>query len=151
MAHHKSAIKRIRRNERTRVNNKQYMSSVKTAVKKFRTAVLGAGQGTFDKAGVRPLFVNAQAMLAKAATKGLLHKNNAARRIGRLSAMLKSAEAGQVALADKKAQKKSAAVRRAETTVTSETATPAKATTKAAAKSTKTTTAKATKTTKTTK
>ena len=114
MAHHKSAIKRIRRNDRARVRNRQYLSAVKSAVKKFRTAVLGAGQGTFDKDAVRPLFVSAQSALAKAATKGILHKNNVARRIGRLSAMLKSAEAGQVAQADLKVQKKSAATRRAE-------------------------------------
>ncbi len=116
MAHHKSAIKRIRRNERAKVHNRQYLSAVKTAVKKFRFAVLGAGQGTFDKEAVRPLFVSAQSMLSKAAAKGVLHKNNASRRIGRLSAMLKSAEAGEVALADRKAVKKSAATRRAEGT-----------------------------------
>ena len=114
MAHHKSAIKRIRRNARAKVRNSQYLSAVKTAVKKFRSAVLGAGQGTFDKAEVRPLFVKAQSALSKAATKGVLHKNNAARKIGRLSAMLRSAEAGQVAQANLKAAKKSAATRRAE-------------------------------------
>jgi small subunit ribosomal protein S20 len=114
VAQHKSAIKRIRRNDRARVRNRHYLAAVKTAVKKFRTAVLGAGQGTFDKAAVRPLFVNAQAMLAKAGAKGILHKNNVARKIGRLSAMLKSAEAGVVAAADLKIQKKSAAVRRQE-------------------------------------
>ena len=108
MAHHKSAIKRIRRNNRANTRNRQYLSSVRTAVKKFRTAVLGAGQGSVDKAAVRPLFVAAQSMLAKAATKGILHKNNANRRIGRLSAMLRSAEAGAVASADVKATKKKA-------------------------------------------
>ena len=131
MAQHKSAIKRIRRNGRARVRNKQYLSTVKTAVKKFRLAVLGAGQGSVEKTTVRPLFVEAQMQLAKAAAKGLLHKNNVARRIGRLSAMLKSAEAGEVARSDFKAQKKSAAARRAETTTpaaaASAAATPAKA------------------------
>ncbi len=106
MAHHKSAIKRIRRNNRANTRNRQYLSSVRTAVKKFRAAVLGAGQGSVDKAAVRPLFVEAQSMLAKAATKGILHKNNANRRIGRLSAMLRSAEAGTVASADAKVAKK---------------------------------------------
>jgi small subunit ribosomal protein S20 len=114
VAQHKSAVKRIRRNDRARVRNRQYLAAVKTAVKKFRMAVLGAGQGTFDKGAVRPLFVNAQSMLAKAATKGVLHKNNVARKIGRLSAMLKAAEAGVVAAADQKVAKKSAAVRRQE-------------------------------------
>jgi len=114
VAQHKSAIKRIRRNERARVRNRQYLSSVKTAVKKFRAAVLGAGQGSFDKEQVRPLFMNAQMMLAKAANKGILHKNNASRKISRLSAMLRSAEAGEVAKADLRLAKKSAATRRAE-------------------------------------
>lgn len=114
VAHHKSAIKRIRRNGRAKVRNSQYLSAVKTAVKKFRQAVLGAGQGTFDKTEVRPLFVKAQSALSKAATKGVLHGNNASRRIGRLAAMLRSAEAGQVAQANVKATKKSAAARRAE-------------------------------------
>ena len=133
MAHHKSAVKRIRRNDRARVRNRHYLASVKTAVKKFRTAVLGAGQGTFDKTAVRPLFINAQAMLAKAATKGILHSNNVARKIGRLSSMLKSAEAGVVASADLKVIKKSAAVRRAE----AEAAAPAAAVAPAAKTATK--------------
>lgn len=114
MAQHKSAIKRIRRNNRANVRNRQYLSAVRSAVKKFRAAVLEAGEGKFDKSAVRPLFINAQSLLAKAATKGILHHNNVARKIGRLSAMLKSAEAGQVAQANVKAVKKSAAVRRAE-------------------------------------
>lgn len=114
MAQHKSAIKRIRRNNAARTRNGQYLSAVKTAVKKFRVAVLGAGTGTVDKASVRPLFVAAQSALAKAGAKGLLHSNNVSRKIGRLSAMLKSAEAGQVAQADVKTLKKSAAVRRQE-------------------------------------
>jgi small subunit ribosomal protein S20 len=138
VAQHKSAIKRIRRNDRARVRNSQYLSAVKTAVKKFRAAVLGAGTGTVDKATVRPLFVAAQSALAKAGQKGLLHKNNVSRKVGRLSAMLKSAEAGQVAQADVKAQKKSAAVRRAEAAA----AAPADNATKATAK-TKTTKAPA--------
>lgn len=114
MAQHKSAMKRIRRNDRAKVRNSQYLSAVKTAVKKFRAAVLGAGTGTVDKATVRPLFVAAQSALAKAGNKGILHHNNVSRKIGRLSAMLKSAEAGQVAQADVKQLKKSAAVRRQE-------------------------------------
>lgn len=114
MAQHKSAFKRIRRNNSAGTRNSQYLSAVRTAVKRFRTAVLGAGTGTTDKATVRPLFVAAQSALAKAGAKGILHSNNVSRKIGRLSAMLKSAEAGQVAQADVKTLKKSAAVRRAE-------------------------------------
>lgn len=143
MAQHKSAIKRIRRNGAARVRNRQYLAAVKTAVKKFRTAVLGAGQGTFDKSQVRPLFVSAQAALAKAANKGILHRNNVARKIGRLSAMLKSAEAGVVAAADLKVAKKSAAVRRAEAATAPAAEAPAKATKAKAPAAAKTTTKKA--------
>jgi small subunit ribosomal protein S20 len=114
VAQHKSAVIRIRRNERVRVRNRQYLSAVKSAVKKFRTAAVGAAQGSFDKGQLRPLFESAQSLLARAGSKGLLHGNNVARKIGRLSAILRSAEAGQVAAADRKAVKKSAAQRRAE-------------------------------------
>ncbi|MCX6105741.1 MAG: 30S ribosomal protein S20 [Proteobacteria bacterium] len=141
MAHHKSAIKRIRRNDRANVRNSQYLSAVRTAVKRFRLAVLGAGQGTFDKEAVRPLFVNAQSALGKAATKGILHRNNVSRKIGRLSAMLRSAEAGQVAQANVKATKKSASARRAE--AAAEAPAPATATVATKAKVTKTAAKKA--------
>lgn len=106
MAHHKSAIKRIRRNERANVRNRQYLSAVKTAVKKFRFAAVGAAQGTFDKEAVKPLFVHAQSMLAKAASKGVLHKNAASRRIGRLSAVFKAAQEGKLVGVPQKAGKK---------------------------------------------
>ena len=109
MAHHKSAIKRIRRNERARVQNKQYLSSVKTAVKKLRSAVESGG----DTATVQPLLVTAQSLLAKAATKGLLHSNNASRRIGRLSALVKGAGQEKAGAADAKTKApKKAAVKK---------------------------------------
>lgn len=139
MAQHKSAFKRIRRNNAARTRNGQYLSAVKTAVKRFRVAVLGAGTGAVDKAAVRPLFVAAQSALAKAGQKGLLHTNNVSRKIGRLSAMLKSAEAGKVAQADVKTLKKSAAVRRAEAAAPVAEAAPKAVT----AKSAKTTASKA--------
>jgi small subunit ribosomal protein S20 len=89
VAHHKSARKRIRRNNRANERNSQYLASVRTAIKKLRVAV---AEGSADKAGLGPLFVAAQAKIAKAAAKGILHKNNASRRIGRLAALLKSAD-----------------------------------------------------------
>jgi small subunit ribosomal protein S20 len=130
VAQHKSAVIRIRRNDRVRVRNRQYLSAVKSAVKKFRAAAVGAATGTFDKTQLRPLFESAQSLLGRAGSKGLLHSNNVARKIGRLSAILRSAEAGKVAAADHKAVKKSAAQRRAESTAA------APAETKAAGKAT---------------
>lgn len=96
MAHHKSAIKRIRRNDRVRVRNRQYLASVKTAVKKFKSAVVSSAQGTVAVDQLQTHFMTAQAALAKAGSKGILHKNNAARRIGRLAGLLKLAEQGKI-------------------------------------------------------
>jgi small subunit ribosomal protein S20 len=112
VAHHKSAIKRIRRNGRANVQNHQYLSSVKTAIKKFRTAVANAHEGTFDKTALTPLFISAQSMLAKAANKGVLHKNNALRRIGRLSALLKNIEAGKPAITNELSKAKKASAKK---------------------------------------
>ena len=88
MAHHKSAKKRIRSDARKNERNKSYLSSVRTAVKNFRVAV--AADPSSDD--TKKAFVHAQSMLHKAATKGILHRNNASRRVARLSAMLGSSK-----------------------------------------------------------
>lgn len=109
MAHHKSAKKRIRSNARKNTRNRTYLSSVRTAVKAFRTAA-EAGQ---EESIVLQLFRSAQSLLASAATKGVIHKNNASRKIGRLANMLKAMQAGEkvgaAAVAKKAAPKKTAA------------------------------------------
>ena len=99
MAHHKSAIKRIRRNNSASVRNNQYATAVRTAVKKFRLAVTSAAAGTIDKGIVAPLFLKAQSLLSKAANKGVLHPNNASRKVGRLAALLKKFEEGKIVIA----------------------------------------------------
>jgi small subunit ribosomal protein S20 len=76
MANIKSQIKRIRQNERRRVRNKSVRSELKTRQKR---AVDFAG--TEDGA---ELLRMAQKRLDKAATKGIIHKNAAARRKSRL-------------------------------------------------------------------
>lgn len=88
MAHHKSAIKRIRRNNRANERNSSYLSSVRTAVKKFKAAV---ASGSAD---LNPLFVSAQKIVSKAAQKGIIHRNNAARTVSRLSKLLANAGKG---------------------------------------------------------
>lgn len=77
MANTKSAKKRIRSNERKRQRNLMYRSRVKTMIKK---AELSIYSGTPDEALVR----EALSTLDKAAVKGIIHKNNAARRKSRL-------------------------------------------------------------------
>ena len=88
MAHSRSAKKRIRRNERARVVNKNRMSRIRTFIKKVENA-LGAG----DTAGAETAFKQAEPEIQRGVTKGLLHKNTAARKVSRLSARIKRAKA----------------------------------------------------------
>lgn len=86
MANIKSQIKRNRQNERRRMRNKVTRSELKTRIKR---AAEGLEAGTDDAAdGVRA----AQKRLGKAAGKGVVHKNQAARRTSRL--MKRAAQAG---------------------------------------------------------
>ncbi|MER7505322.1 30S ribosomal protein S20 [Nonomuraea pusilla] len=84
MANIKSQIKRNKQNEKARMRNKAVKSSLKTAVRKFREA---AEQGDVEQALVAQRAAARQ--LDKAASKGVIHKNQAANR--------KSAIAKQVA------------------------------------------------------
>ena len=70
MAHHKSALKRIRQNEKRRVENKYYARTMRSAVKKLRS--------TEDKAEAEKLYPNVVSMIDKLARKNVIHKNKAA-------------------------------------------------------------------------
>lgn len=73
MANIKQQAKRNRTNERRRLRNKSVKSSVRTAIRKFREA---AEAGEKDKAA--ELLVSTTRKLDKAASKGVIHKNQAA-------------------------------------------------------------------------
>lgn len=75
MANIKSQKKRILTNEKARMRNKAVRSSLKTAVKKVETAV-AAG----DKAAAFEAARDASRLLDKAASKGVIHRNQAANR-----------------------------------------------------------------------
>ena len=75
MANIKSQIKRNRQNEAAHERNKAVKSSLKTAVRKFREA---AEAGNADEA--KTLAAGAGKALDKAASKGIIHKNQAANR-----------------------------------------------------------------------
>ena len=79
MANTKSAIKRIKQNHRRRLRNRLFVSRTRTYVKNARSAV---DTGTPEDA--RTTTMAAISALDKAAEKGILHKNNAARRKSRL-------------------------------------------------------------------
>ena len=73
MANIKSQIKRIRTNEAARLRNKSVKSSLKTAVRRFREA---ADSG--DRAAATEAMGGAARQLDKAASKGVIHPNQAA-------------------------------------------------------------------------
>jgi small subunit ribosomal protein S20 len=73
VANIKSQLKRIKTNEKARLRNKSVKSSLKTAVRKFREAA-EAG----DKGKALELLQDASRKLDKAATKGVIHANQAA-------------------------------------------------------------------------
>jgi small subunit ribosomal protein S20 len=86
MAQHKSAKTRIRRNARRAVINKNRIARIRTSVKKVETA-LAAG----DVAAAQEAFAAAQPELHRGVTKGVLHRNTAARKISRLAKRIKVA------------------------------------------------------------
>ena len=79
MANKKSAIKRLRSMDRRRLRNRTYKGGARTAVKKARNLI---EQGHVEEA--REAVRVAVSALDKAAEKGIIHKNNAARRKSRL-------------------------------------------------------------------
>jgi small subunit ribosomal protein S20 len=85
MANHKSAQKRIRRNDRRKVINGNRVSRIRTFVKKVLVAV-----DTGDKAVAETAYKNAQPEIMRGVSKGLIHKNTAARMMSRLSQKIKS-------------------------------------------------------------
>ena len=75
MSNIKSQIKRIGQNERRRLRNKAVKSELKTAVRRFREAA-----DTGDEAATTAALRSASRLLDKAASKGVIHKNQAANR-----------------------------------------------------------------------
>ena len=75
MANIKSQIKRNKQNEKRHERNKAVKSGLKTAVRKFREAAEGG-----DAEQAKTLAADASRKLDKAASKGVIHKNQAANR-----------------------------------------------------------------------
>ena len=88
MANIKSQIKRNRTNEAARLRNKSTKSALKTAVRKFHVA---ADAGDVEQA--QELAKSATRALDKAASKGVIHKNQAANRKSAISAKAASLSA----------------------------------------------------------
>ncbi|MGC8786486.1 MAG: 30S ribosomal protein S20 [Anaerolineae bacterium] len=86
MANTKSALKRVRSSEKRRLRNRRVRTQARTYIKRAR-AQIEAGQLEEAKKSV----ADAIRALDKAAEKGIIHKNNAARRKSRLMRKLNQA------------------------------------------------------------
>ena len=84
----KSAIKRAKQSENKRKINMARKSSVKTAVKKVMIALTG----NEDVTALRELLVAAEAKIARARGKGIMHANTASRSVSRLARRVAAAE-----------------------------------------------------------
>ncbi|OQW48006.1 MAG: 30S ribosomal protein S20 [Proteobacteria bacterium SG_bin6] len=80
MANTPQAKKRIRRNDRRAVVNKNRISRIRTFVKKVESA-LASG----DKSAAQLALREVQPELARGVAKGVLHRNTAARKFSRLT------------------------------------------------------------------
>lgn len=87
MAHTRSARKRIRQAEKRRQLNRYHISRMKTAIKRINEALKNKDIETAEK--LLPL---AQKLAYRAAAKGAIHKNEAARRISRVARKINTAK-----------------------------------------------------------
>jgi small subunit ribosomal protein S20 len=85
MAHTISAKKRIRQTERRTLRNRARTSRIRTFIRKVEEAIR-----TGDKNAAESAFKDMMPELHKGVTKGVLHKNTAARKLSRLSARIKT-------------------------------------------------------------
>ncbi len=83
MANTKQALKRHRQSLKRRARNRAMKSRVKKAIKKVRLAIEAK-----DRELAQTALRDATSILDKAASKGVIHWKNAARRISRLSSQV---------------------------------------------------------------
>jgi len=82
LANNQQTIKRIRQDEKKRLLQQGQIHSMRTAVKRFETAAAN------NESNAEELYSLAEKKIDQAATKGLIHKNKAARNKSRLNALL---------------------------------------------------------------
>ena len=87
MANHKSALKRIKQNEKRRIQNRTFRNRTRTLVKQARTAIEGG-----DASDAKEATLAAIRDLDKSASRGIIHPRNAARRKSRLMQKLAKLE-----------------------------------------------------------
>jgi small subunit ribosomal protein S20 len=87
MAHTRSARKRIRQAEKRRQLNRYHISRMKTAIKRINEALKNN-----DIQKAEELLPLAQKLAYRAAAKGAIHKNEAARRVSRIARKINQAK-----------------------------------------------------------
>ena len=90
MANHKSAEKRNRQNKIRNARNTHIRSTMRSYVKKLRIAI---AEGDMETAKV--LLEKTIPYIDKAATKGVIHKATASRKISRLSKLVNNTDAAE--------------------------------------------------------
>lgn len=80
MAHHKSAKKRIRQIEKRTAINRARVSRMRTFIKKVETAIASG-----DKPSAQEALREAQPEIHRGVSRGVLHRNTAARKLSRLA------------------------------------------------------------------
>lgn len=83
MAHHKSAIKRNKQNEKKKEMNKHVRSTLRTFIKRVREAAAGN-----DVVAAKEALAAAIPVIDTAAAKGIIHSNNASRNVSRLTRLV---------------------------------------------------------------
>jgi small subunit ribosomal protein S20 len=93
MANNKSAKKRIGINERNRLQNRYYKSSVRTLIKMFfqDLEAYKASQNPEEKEKLKKILGSIYSLIDKGTKKHIFHKNAAARKKSKLAAYLKTA------------------------------------------------------------
>ena len=83
MAHHKSAIKRIKQNAKRNARNRHVSTTLKTYIKRVREAVAAK-----DKVAAVAALQAAIPVIDASASKGIIHSSNASRNVSRLTLLV---------------------------------------------------------------
>ena len=83
MANHKSALKRLRQNEKKNERNKHVRSTLRTFIKRVREAV-----AVKDASVAKEALAAAIPVIDSAASKGVIHRSNASRNVSRLTRLV---------------------------------------------------------------
>ncbi len=83
MANHKSALKRIRQTVKRTERNRYVRGTMRTYIRRVREAA-AAGDKAVAETALRAAIIK----IDKAASKGVIHKNQASRRVSRLTMLV---------------------------------------------------------------